>query len=135
MKCTKMFTIATLAVAATFSTTVNAQVVDNNTSYQDKVQSLPKSGNTNKVITDTLFSNASPQEKARIAEQIKKYSQLQYGFGTASANVSPTKDPDVTNNIKSHDPATVKSQMGKMREAEKEIPQIQTIETTRKVKP
>lgn len=127
MKCTKLLTIATLAVATTLS--FNAQAADN--TYQAKAQSLQKSNDPNKLITETLFSNASPQEKARIQEQIKKYSQLQYGLGTPAANPSPKKDADVINNIKAHDPATVKAQMEKMREAAKELPHLQQIQKSK----
>lgn len=133
MKCTKLLTIAALTVSATLAMT--AQAADNN--YQQKAQNLKQSNNPNKVIVDTLFPQASAQEKSRLQEQIVKYSQLQYGFGTAAANPSPIKDPDVLNNIKSHDPATVKSQMQKMKEAAKEVPNLEKINTnnTKRVKP
>lgn len=124
MECKKLFTIAAISLAATMTTNVHA--ADNN--YQQKAQALKKSDNPNKIIADTLFPNASPQEKAKIQEQMNKYAQLQYGFGTAAANPSPTKDPDVLNNIKSHDPATVKAQMKKMREAAQELPHLQKIQ-------
>lgn len=129
MKCTKILTLATLALAATLS--VNVQAADN---LNAKVQSLHKAENPNKVIVDTLFANASPAEKARLQEQIKKYSQVQYGFETANANPSPVKDADVLNNIKSHNPETVKSQMKVMREAAQEVPKLEQIQT-KKIKP
>lgn len=132
MQCTKLLTIAALTVATTLA--MNAQAADNTTNYQQKAQAVKKSDNPNKIIADTLFPNASAQDKARIQEQMAKYSQLQYGFGTAAANPSPTKDADVLNNIKSHDPATVKSQMKKMREAAQELPHLQKVQTN-SVKP
>lgn len=128
MKCIKILTMATIAVAATFSLGVQAEEGIN---YNAKIKSLQNSNNPNKIITDTLFSNASSQEKERLQEQIQKYSKIQYGFGTASANPSPVKDADVMNNIKSHNPATVKSQMIIMREAAQELPHLQQISNKR----
>lgn len=128
MNCTKLLTIATLTVAATLS--MGAQAADNvQVNPHAQAQALKNSKDPNKVIVDTLFSNASAQDKARLQDQIAKYSQLQYGFGTAAANPSPQKDADVLNNIKSHDPATVKAQMAKMREAAKELPNLQKIQS------
>jgi hypothetical protein len=124
MKCTKLLSIA----AITFGISIMNSYAANNENYQQKNQTLKKSENPDKIIVDTLFPNISSQEKAKIQEQIAKYSQLQYGFGTAIANPSPTKDPDVLNNIKSHNPAIVKSQMNKMREAAKELPHLQKLE-------
>lgn len=124
MQCTKMLTIAAFTVASTLA--MNAQASDNN--HHQKSQAVKKSDNPNQVIADTLFPNASPAEKARIQEQMVKYSQLQYGFGTPAANPSPTKDADVLNNIKAHDPATVQSQMKKMREAASELPNLQKLQ-------
>lgn len=133
MKCTKMLTMATLTIAATFA--LGAQAADS-VDYNATAQSLHKSDNPNKIITDTLFSNASAQDKARLQEQIQKYSKLQYGFGTAAANPSPLKDADILNNIKSHNPATVKSQMVLMREAAQELPHLQQLpKMTNKMKP
>lgn len=123
MQCTKILTIAAFTVASTLA--MNAQAGENH----HQSQAVKKSDNTNQVIADTLFPNASNAEKSRIQEQMAKYSQLQYGFGTPAANPSPTKDADVMNNIKAHDPATVKSQMQKMREAAQEVPHLQRIQT------
>ena len=124
MKCSKLLTIAALTVSATF--TLTAQAADN-TNHQQKVQQLQQSKNPNQLIVDTLFSNASPTEKAKLQEQIKKYSQVQYGFGDATANPSPKKDGDIEKNIKSHSPETVKSQMKVMREAAQELPRLDKI--------
>lgn len=131
MKCSKLLTVAAVAVATTL--TMNAYAADTNT-QQQKVQQLQQSKNPNKLIVDTLFTNASPQEKARLEEQIKKYSQVQYGFGDATANPSPQKDGDIEKNIKSHNPAQVKSQMKVMREAAQELPKIEKIQA-KKVTP
>lgn len=125
MQCTKILTIAAFTVATTLA--LNAQAGENN-NYQQKAKTVKTSDNPNKIIADTLFPNASPAEKARIQEQMAKYSQLQYGFGTAAANPSPKKDEDILNNIKSHNPATVKSQMQKMREAAKELPHLEKVQ-------
>lgn len=131
MKCSKLLIVAAVAVATTL--TMNAYAADTNT-QQQKVQQLQQSKNPNKLIVDTLFTNASPQEKARLEEQIKKYSQIQYGFGDATANPSPQKDGDIEKNIKSHNPAQVKSQMKAMREAAQELPKIEKIQA-KKVTP
>lgn len=124
MKCSKLLTIAALSLSATLA--MNAQAADN-TNHQQKVQQLQQSKNPNQLIVDTLFSNASPTEKAKLQEQIKKYSQVQYGFGDATANPSPKKDGDIEKNIKSHNPAQVKSQMKVMREAAQELPHLDKI--------
>lgn len=124
MKCSKLLTIAALSLSATLA--MNAQAADN-TNHQQKVQQLQQSKNPNQLIVDTLFSNASPTEKAKLQEQIKKYSQVQYGFGDATANPSPKKDGDIEKNIKSHSPETVKAQMKVMREAAQELPRLDKI--------
>lgn len=130
MKCSKLLTIAALTVSATFSLT--SQAADNN--HQQKIQQLKQSKNPNQLIVDTLFTNASPAEKVKLQEQIKKYSQVQYGFGDATANPSPQKDADIEKNIKSHNPAQVKSQMKIMKEAAQELPHLEKIKT-KKVTP
>jgi hypothetical protein len=124
-KYSKFLIMAGLALAVSLSS-FGTQAADT-TSYHAKAQSLQKADNPNKIIVDTLFVHASPEEKVRIQAQMEKYSKIQYGFGTAMENPSPTKDPDVLNNIKSHNPKTVKSQMDLMKEAGKELPHLQSV--------
>lgn len=130
MKCTKILTLAAFAVTATLS--LNSHADDTVKATAKAAQSLNASQNPNKIIINTLFPNVSPAENARLQEQVQKYSQIQYGFGTAKANRSPVKDEDVLNNIKSHDPETVKSQMTLMREAAISLPKLEQIQTKTK---
>ena len=122
MKCTKFLTLG-LTVSALVMSANMAHATDVNTNPTPTKSSHLKQ-DPNDVIVNTLFSNKTPAEQAQFKAQIAKYSQLQYGFGTSVANPSPQKDADIINNIKSHDPATVKSQMQKMREAAQEIPNL-----------
>lgn len=128
MQRTKFLTIATLVMASTLSFNAEAQEKNNkDNNYEQSVKTLKTAKNPNNIIVNTLFPNASPEEKKRIQAQIQQYSQIQYGFGTAAANPWPLKDEDVMNNIKSHNPEVVSSQIELMRKSAQELPHLQKV--------
>jgi hypothetical protein len=112
MQINKFLTISTLAM----SSLISSQSFAGNSEKEQ-----------NKQIVDMLFHNATPQEKARIAEQIKKYSYMQTGVGSPDAVTVPKSPQDLAKNIKSFDHSTVEKNIGKMKESMSEMPKLERV--------